>query len=416
MSLAVLATGCQQGPTQRKASEFRTRWPIKHVVFIVKENRSFDNMFGLFPGANGVSIGNDHGVRVPLAPGLVQTTGVDLPHHYSDAVRDFDNGLMDGFRGAMAFTQYRPDQIPNYWHWARQYVLSDNFYSAAQGPSFPNHLFAIAASSAGTKDIPNNTTNRPNGQVKSWGCDTNERTRILVYDEDGGGDPVAVKPCFDIPTVGDELTADRIPWAYYAATTFQRGYIWSAYDAIRHIRETDQWTEHVKPVDDLLGDIQRDALPPVTWVTPRGEVSEHPEYSMCHGENWTTQVINAIMRSPMWKDTAIFLTWDEWGGFYDHVPPPTVDGFGLGIRVPMLMISPYALRGVVDHQQGEFTSVVRFIEKNWDVSHLTDRDLNASDMSYDFDFHQQPREPDPVPLRYDCLGPIYLTNRNDPGG
>ena len=116
------------------------------------------------------------------------------------------------------------------------------------------------------------------------------------------------------------------------------------------------------PVDDVVGDIRADRLPPVTWITPRYEVSEHPQYNFCLGENWSTRVIDAIMRSPMWKNTAIFVTWDDYGGFYDHVPPPQVDGFGLGIRVPLLVISPYAKNGVIDHQVGEFSSVLRFIE------------------------------------------------------
>ncbi len=115
-------------------------------------------------------------------------------------------------------------------------------------------------------------------------------------------------------------------------------------------------------------------LPPVTWITPRFELSEHPEFNFCHGENWSTKVIDAIMRSDMWKDTAIFLTWDDYGGFYDHVPPPQVDGFGFGIRVPMLVLSPYAKEGMVSHELGEFSSVLRFIEDNWGLTKLTKRD------------------------------------------
>jgi phospholipase C len=156
-------------------------------------------------------------------------------------------------------------------------------------------------------------------------------------------------------------------------------------------------------VDTVIGDIRANRLPPVTWITPRYEVSEHPQYNFCLGENWSTQVIDAIMRSPMWKDTAIFVTWDDYGGFYDHVPPPQVDGFGLGIRVPLLIISPYARNGVIDHQVGEFSSVLRFIEGNWGLTQLTDRDRDATDLSYDFDFTKRPHRPDPLPLRSDCF-------------
>jgi phospholipase C len=137
----------------------------------------------------------------------------------------------------------------------------------------------------------------------------------------------------------------------------------------------------------------------MTWVTPKFEVSEHPEYSFCEGENWTTEVINAIMRSPMWKDTAIFLTWDDYGGFYDHVPPPQVDGFGFGIRVPLLVLSPYARQGYVDHTLGEFSSVLRFVEDNWGLNQLTHRDRDAFNLSEAFDFTQEPREGFQLPLR-----------------
>ena len=143
-------------------------------------------------------------------------------------------------------------------------------------------------------------------------------------------------------------------------------------------------------------------MPPVTWISPRYEVSEHPQFSFCAGENWSTQVINAIMKSPIWKNTAIFVTWDDYGGFYDHVALPQVDDFGFGIRVPLLVISPYALKGEIDHHLGEFSSVLRFIEDNWQLGRLTGRDRAAKNLSYDFDFTQEPRRPDPLPLRTDC--------------
>jgi phospholipase C len=158
----------------------------------------------------------------------------------------------------------------------------------------------------------------------------------------------------------------------------------------------------VLPVDRVVGDIAKGALPAVTWIAPRYEVSEHPQYDFCLGENWSTRIIDAIMRSPMWKSTAIFLTWDDYGGFYDHVPPPQVDDFGFGIRVPLLVISPYAQRGLIDHHVGEFSSVLRFIEDNWNLGQLTPRDRAARDLSSDFDFAQRPRPPDPLPLRTDC--------------
>jgi phospholipase C len=164
------------------------------------------------------------------------------------------------------------------------------------------------------------------------------------------------------------------------------------------------WKAHMRPVDDVVADIRAGKLPPVTWITPRYELSDHPPFSLCYGENWTTQVVNAVMRSPMWDHTAIFLTWDDYGGFYDHLAPPSVDRMGFGFRVPLIVISPYAKDGYVSHRVSEFSSVLRFIEGNWDLQGLTGRGAGSDPMRSAFDFSQQPRPPDPRPLRTDCTG------------
>ena len=395
------------------AASFPTRWPIKHVVFLVKENRTFDNMFGSFPGANGASFGYDHGVRRPLTRGTDARTSEDIPHCYPCAVAAYDGGAMDGFNQSAAsdrwsYTQLAQDQLPNYWAWAKRFVLGDNFFSSAEGPSFPNHLYSIAATSGGTHDNPRRSPVLTHGS-NTFGCDAPPQQLVGVYDPAGSAS--MVPPCFDIETEGDLLNGAAIPWAYYAASEQQKGYIWSAYSAIRRYREHPQrWQKHIRPVDDVVRDIRADRLPPVTWITPRFELSEHPEYNFCHGENWTTKVVDAIMRSPMWKSTAIFITWDDYGGFYDHVPPPNVDAFGFGFRVPLLVISPYAEKGSIDHRQGEFSSVLRFIEDNWGLTQLTHRDRDARNLSEAFDFSQAPRPPDPLPLRTDCVGSIWAPN------
>jgi phospholipase C len=381
-----------------------TRWPIEHVVFLIKENRTFDNLFGTFPGADGVSFGYDNGERRPLTPGTDGSIGSeDIPHCYVCSRTAWNHGKMDGFNqepvsDRWAYTQLRRSQLPNYWQWAKEFVLADRFFASAQGPSFPNHLFAISGQSGGAHDNPRRT-----GAFRSsntFGCDAPKGQTVTVVDSEGH--ERQVQPCFDFQTEGDLLNDAKIDWAYYAAEPDQLGYIWSAYSAIDHIRNTPQWRKRVLPVDRVIADIKKDRLPPVTWIAPRYEVSEHPQYNFCLGENWSTSVINAIMKSPMWRSTAIFVTWDDYGGFYDHVPPPQVDDFGLGIRVPLLVISPYAKAGVIDHHLGEFSSVLRFIEDNWGLTQLTDRDRAADNLSYDFDFSQEPRRPSPLPLRTDC--------------
>jgi phospholipase C len=405
-------------PERVDADAFVTRWPIKHVVFIIKENRSFDHLFGLFPGANGATSASDQGEIRPLTAISDQRIDEDVAHCYPCSIRAVNGGRMDGFNispaaDRYAFTQFLPEQIPTYWHWAEEFVLSDNFFASALGPSFPNHLYSIAAQSGGALENPHREAKvfrvqQSFGLAKTWGCDIGPGGTVRILDAEGV--VVEVPPCFDFLTEGDLLNRAGIPWAYYAATKEEYGYIWSAYAAIRRYRENpERWAQHMRPVGNLLRDIREERLPPVTWVTPRGEVSDHAGSgnSFCHGQNWTTEVVNAIMQSPMWKDTAIFLTWDDYGGFYDHVPPPRVDGFGFGIRVPLLTISPYAKRGAIDSTLGEFSSVLRFIEDNWGIRQLTLRDRAARNLSYNFDFGRVPRPPDPQPLRTDCEGPIF---------
>ncbi|HYF11051.1 MAG TPA: alkaline phosphatase family protein [Actinomycetota bacterium] len=413
--LPPLAYGVAPEPTDAWA--FETRTPIKHVVFVIKENRTFDHMFGRFPGANGVTVGIDQGEPRPLTRAL-DAIPTDIKHCYECSLQAWNEGAMDGFATVtdaadrFAYTQYLPEDLPNYWHWAQEFVLGDNFFASAQGPSFPNHLFTIAATSGGTHENPPQDPallrerHQETGLFKSWGCDALDTAYVPVIDSEGI--TKKVPPCFDFLTEGDLLTRAGIPWAYYAATQFQNGYIWSAYTAIRHIREDPKiWQEHIFPVDDVVEHARAGLLPPVTWIAPRFELSEHPEYSFCNGENWTTKVVNAIMEGPHWDDTAIFITWDDYGGFYDHVPPPQVDDFGFGIRVPLMVISPYAKRGFVTSELGEFSSILRFIEDNWGLTQLTHRDRDATPMMSAFDFTQDPRPPDPLPLRQDCLSRAF---------
>ncbi|MEX0992224.1 MAG: alkaline phosphatase family protein [Actinomycetota bacterium] len=428
---------------------FDTKTPIEKVVFIIKENRSFDTMFGRFPGVNGVTNGKmalllpqvireydgsyQDVVRVPLAAAPDRYPS-DIPHDYVQAIPNYADGAMTGFGTNLnavryAYTQQRPQDIPNYWKLAQDYAISDNFFASAVGPSFPNHLMTIAATSAQTHDNPDQSTKQiakmqQQGLAKTWGCDIPPSGRVPIYPKKGdpfdGREPIkTVRPCFKVRTLGDELSSQGIPWAYYSATPEQIGYIWSAYDAIeKYNKDTELRAEHIRPVNDILVDIREGALPPVTWVTPRFEWSEHPEYSMCWGERWTSQIVNELMASPDWEHTAVFITWDDWGGFYDHVAPPKVDGFGLGFRVPTLTVSPYAKEGYVDSKVGEFASILRFIEQNWGLSPLTNRDRKPNDMTQNFDFKQEPRAAAPLQLREDCEGsPIdrpeeWLANPN----
>jgi len=309
---------------------------------------------------------------------------------------------MDGFykyaKNYAAYVQFQSTDIPNYWTYAQNFTLADNFFSSMYGGSFPNHLYYAAADSGDISDNPMGETGKP----AAWGCDSNEGTTVPTRDPTTGQGS-HIFPCIDIPTLPDELNAAGQSWAYYSATSTQYGYIWSVLDAINHIRNGDQWSTNVLPVNDFTSDVQT-SLAAVTWITPLGPYSDHPgpKLNMCVGEGWTVQIINAIMNSPFWNSTAIFLTWDDFGGFYDHVPPPTVDYFGLGIRVPLIVISPYAKGGTIQHGIHDVSSILRFAEKVFNLPPITQRDKQANNLMDMFNFNQQP------------LAPLILTPRQCP--
>jgi phospholipase C len=382
----------------------QTRWPIDRVVVLMMENRSFDNLFGRYPGANGTRTGVRNGVEVPLIRCPEWLPG-DLSHETLAWHDSFNGGAMDGFAiGAygptFAYSQFARQDVPNYHAWADRFVLCDRFFASVAGPSYANHLFMIAGQAGGAIDNPENIRTRrfDNGdKFKSWGCDAyGEDVYVLVEDEHGNVTRHAT--CFDLETVGHQLSVRNIDWASYSAEPRQAGYIWQAYSSIADVfHDAELWDEHIWPVDDLLRDIEAAALPPVTWITPRFQLSDHPPFSTKHAHNWVTDIVNGIMRSPMWPGVAIFVTWDEWGGLYDHVPPPRIDHVDLGFRVPMLVISPYAKRGYVDDALGEFSAPLRFIADNWDLPYLTDRIAASHGFEHVFDFDRSPRDPEPLP-------------------
>jgi len=369
-------------------------------VIIIKENRSFDHMFGTFPGANGATTGMAGSKRIHL--GHAKLTGPDLRHGWNSSEEAIDQGKMDGFyRYAPhyeAYVQFLKTDIPKYWLYAQNFVLADNFFSSIYGGSFPNHVYFAAADSDEMTDNPVGDGHRP----ARWGCDSSRGTKAPTRDP-STGQISHIFPCVNIPTLPDELNAAGLTWRYYTATSTQYGYVWSVLDAINHIRYGDQWSTNVVPVNNFTTDVQSQ-LADVTWITPLGEVSDHPEpnLSLCVGEGWSVQIINAIMNSPFWNSTAIFLTWDDYGGYYDHVPPPTVDFYGLGIRVPLLVISPYVKAGTVQHGLSSATSLLRFAEKVFNLPALTQRDKTANNLMDMFNFNQQP------------LAPLLLTPRKCP--
>ena len=364
---------------------------IKHIVFIIKENRSFDQYFGTFPGADGATTGKTStGATIPLGH-TPDKMAHDIGHGWYDAHTAIDSGKMDRFdkvsmgSDLTGYTQMQQADIPNYFAYAHQFVLADRMFSSLEGPSFPNHLYTVAAQSGGSIDNPQGST----GGI--WGCDADAGVTVSVKDSTTGK-VTQEPPCFDFQTIVDSLQAANVSWKYYAPASGEAGYNWSTLDAVSHIRNGPLWASNVVPTAQFLTDAQSGNLPAVSWIVS-GKTSEHPPYSTCGGENWTVQQLNAIMQGPNWSSTAIFVTWDDFGGFYDHVPPPGVDTYGLGPRVPLLIISPFAKKGFVSHTQYEFSSFLALLETRFKLAALTSRDAGASNMTDSFDFAQSPQPP-----------------------
>ncbi len=369
---------------------------IKHVVFIYKENRSFDNMFGTFPGANGATSGPTSFGQVLQLQHMPDAVAHDICHGWGCFILAIDYGKMDGFdlqnvgepcnmNGDFeCYGQQTPDQLPNYWLYAQNFALADNYFSPNKASTTPAHLYSIAAQSAGV------ITNAPDG------CDSPPNDELAVLD--ANGNLTTQYPCIDMPTLMDELESAGVTWRYYADTKIP----FNAMELISHLRFGPLWGHNVVD-NNFIPDVQSGNLQQVSWLMATGEATDHPPYSLCFGENYTVNAINAIMNSQYWtsEPTAIIVAWDDPGGWYDHVPPPVLDQYGLSMRAPMLVISPYTpdtqLKGSISHVQYEPSSVLTFIEDLFGVPALTARDgAQAFHMASDpalFDFNQAQRAP-----------------------
>jgi phospholipase C len=376
------------------------RGHIKHVVIIIQENRSFDSLFYGFKGANYATTGKIHTGQTVNLVSVPLTAPYELCHEYADALTDLDSGNMDGFDLCQAevLKGYKPPKYPEYVHvatsemtpyfrMARRYGLADNFFSSQLDGSFVAHQYLIAAQAGMAINVPS---------AAPWGCDAPAGTTIQLVNSHG--QPTKkVFPCFNYTTLASELDAKQLGWRYYSPPPSDiLGYIWSAYDAVAPIREGGDWaTDAVSPQCQILSDAAAGNLPAVTWVVPNWTDSDHPLSQSATGPKWVTAVVNAIGESSLWDSTAIFVVWDDWGGFYDHVVPPSVDWDGLGMRVPLIAISPFAKQGAITHSEYEFSSILRSIEDLLGLQTMTPRDKHATALWGDasvFDFTQAPRK------------------------
>ena len=355
---------------------------MEHVVLIFKENHTFNNYFGTFPGAEGTTTGlTSIGLTVPLVP-MPDADQAQLCNSWDCAIQAINGGRMDGFElissGLSAYTQVSEQQIPNYWQYARHFTLADRYFTSVHGPSLPNHLFTLAAQSGGVIDNVSSSTD-------GVACDGTPTGTVTVIDTNGKR--TAQSPCFDFTTLADLLGAAGLSWKYYidgGGGTF---------GLIRHIRKGSIWANAQNSTAQFLEDAQSGQLPTMSWLIPSWTESEHPPNSICAGDNSTAQFVNAIMQGPEWNSTVVFITDDDFGGLYDHVPPPQVDRDGLGPRVPLLIISPFAKSGYISHVIYEHSSILKFVETEYHLPSLTARDATASDMLDSFDFNRLPLPP-----------------------
>jgi phospholipase C len=389
--------------------ESQTKTPIKHLIVMMQENHSFDNYFGTYPGADGLPAGT----KMPIDPnnpgaGYVEpwhigaTPITDLSHSAATFREQYNNGNMDGFvsalnrrnqDGRLAMGYYDRSDLPYYWALADNYVLFDRFFSSAKDGSDANHMFWVAA-------IPPVTS----------------RGQTLA-------DQLATAP-----TIFDRLQAAGISWKFYVqnydptityrdlGTVGNRAsqVIWVPLLKFDRFLDNPALSSHIVDLSQYYIDLREGNLPAVAYIVPSG-ASEHPPGSIDSGQKFVKTLIQELMRSDSWNSSAFLLTYDDWGGWYDHVSPPVVDNYGYGPRVPAILISPYALQGKVDSTQLDFTSILKFIEENWGVQPLAERDTKANNFLSAFDFNQTPRQPKflaistgNVPLRTAPTNVIYI--------
>jgi phospholipase C len=414
--LAAVLAGCGGGGAGSSAAPpFLPPPPAKqgkhftHIVILVQENRTFDNLFATFPGADGTTVGKTHNGTRRLRKANLESF-LSPSNGYPYWLRAYNHGKMNGFdtipigkvSGTYVYQYVDPSQIRPYWQLASGYVLADHVFQTEGSGSFTAHQDLIRGGTrlSGSESL----IDYPNG--RPWGCDAPSGTvTTLITPSNQYQHYRGPFPCLTYRTLRDLLDAAGVSWRYYAPVVGQSfgGDLWNAFDAIAAVRHGPEWqTNQASPETKVFTDIDRDTLPAVSWVIPDFANSDHPGNRSDTGPSWIAQVVNAIGQSPAWKSTAILIVWDDWGGWYDHVRPPgALRSGGLGFRVPMIAVAPYAKAGYVSQRQYEFGSIVRFVEDNWDLGRLGTSDSTSADFVDDFfDFTQTPRKFVPIGTKY----------------
>ncbi len=336
---------------------------------------------------------------------------------------DWHAGRMDGFDRALVndasapYAYLKRSLVQPYWDMAAQYVLADAMFPTEFGGSFTSHLTLVA----GTDNLTTGQAEVDFPSASPDDCDTPPGTTSSYLTPDRKTHPnKGPFPCFDqFNTMAQVLDKAGVSWKYYATALVGAG-MWEPFEAIRYVRYGADWNKNIiAPETKILTDPGAGALASVTWVSPSKADSDHPSARSDRGPSWVASVVNAIGKSKYWNSTAIIVTWDDWGGWYDNAPPPQLDFRGLGIRVPCLIISPYARKGYVSHTQYEYASTLKFIERAFNLPHVgatlagyTDARANALDDS--FDFTQKPRPFVPIQSKYGTADFLRELPSNEP--
>jgi phospholipase C len=370
---------------------------VGHIVIVVQENRTPDNLFQGLANADIQSWGlNNLGQKIPLQPIPLNTT-FDLGHTHNAFKKIYDGGKMDGAN--LEFTTcgtscpyqnveygYVPasDDQP-YLDLASQYTFGDRMFQTNQGPSYPAHQYLIAGTSEPSVGSPLEAAENTLPLHVGAGCTAPSNSRVAMIDA-AGHENTTMYPCFEHPTLMDLLDQQGISWKYYANNT---NGIWTAPNSIKHLRAWTDWKNVDTTSADVLKDIAAGKLAQVTWVIPKPLASDHAGSTDGSGPSWVASVVNALGQSSYWNDTVIFVVWDDWGGWYDHVPPPNIyTSYELGLRVPLIVVSPYAKAHYVSHTNYEFGSILKFTEETFGLGSLGYTDVRANDMSDCFNFAQ----------------------------
>ena len=377
---------------------------IKHVIYVIQENRSFDNLFQGYPGADTVSSGlNSRGQQITLQPeSLSKVYQIDHSVYGMFAACNGTGSVpgtncqMNGFNNEESYGGPNNPQyvyVPHteskpYFDMAHEWVVADRMFQSQLDESFVAHQYAIAAQAQASVDLP---------FYLLWGCAGGKNDEVGTLTQNRSPYGPYQQACFDYTTLGDELDTAGLSWRFYAVQYNQdnggNGGTWSGYQAVKHIFYGKDWSNVISPNWQFIKDVRHGKLADFTWITPECAESDHTECGGGYGPSWVAAIVNTVGKSKFWDSTAIFVQWDDWGGYYDHVAPTYQDYDGTGFRVPLLVISPYAKKDFVSHVPYETASVLRFAEDLYGLPQMAAADSRANSPAADcFDFTQNPRK------------------------